>query len=205
MRHIFKLLLMLLLFATPALGAPPKSRPATGSGMVILRPPAQQQAAAGWRIILYREPGIGRIAEKSLRELPLLTQIVGDAAGEFPVAVMGTRGAWVKISYDDAGREGWVEMERRWHYTSWEDFLRGRAVRLLPQLKKGYSLLRKEPSPSAGELAPVSPDQTLRIELIQGDWLRVSLAPLTAGWLRWRDENGRFLVSIPADNGQQKH
>jgi len=172
--------------------------------MVILRPPAPQEAAPGGRIILYREPGIGRIAEKSPRQLPLLAQIVGDAAGEYPVAVMGKRGAWLKIAYDDAGREGWIEMERRWHYTSWEDFLQGRAVRLLPELKKGYALLRKEPSSSAGELAAVSPEQTLRIELIQGDWLRTSFAPQTAGWLRWRDENGRFLVSIPADNGQQK-
>jgi hypothetical protein len=204
MRRIFTPLLVLILFAIPTMGAPPKSRPATGKGMVILRTPAQQEAAAGGRIILYREPGIGRIAEKAPRELPLLAQIVGDATGEYPVAVMGKRGAWLKIAYDDAGREGWVEMERRWHYTSWEDFLQGRSVRLLPQLKKGYALLRKEPSLSAGELAPVSPDQALRIELIQGDWLRVSFAPQAAGWLRWRDENGRFLVSIPADNGQQK-
>ncbi len=203
--RITTLTLLLLFFTLSALGAPPKSRPATGSGLVLLRHPAQQEAAAGGRIILYREPGIGRIAEKSPRELPLLTKIVGDAAGEFPVAVMGKKGAWVKIAYDDAGREGWVEMERRWQYISWEEFLQGRAVRLLPEVKKGYALLRKEPSPSAGELAPVSPDQALRIELIQGDWLRVSLAPLTSGWLRWRDENGRFLVSIPADNGQQKH
>jgi hypothetical protein len=205
MRRMLIPLLVLTLGTTPALGAPPKPRPVAGSGIVILRAPAQQETAAGGWIILYREPGIGRIAEKSLRELPLLTQIVGDADGEYPVAVMGKRGAWLKISYDDAGREGWVEMERRWHYTSWEDFLQGRAVRILPGLKKGYALLRKEPSPSAGEVAPVSPDRALRIELVQGDWLRIGFTPQTVGWLRWRDENGRFLVSIPADNGQQKH
>lgn len=204
-RHFLAPSLLLLLLALPAHGAPPKPRPYTGSGLLVIRPLPLHELDDGDRIILYREPGIGRIMEKDPAGLPLLIRIIEAGAGEFSLAVMGRKGNWLKIAYDDAGREGWLAMERRWQYSHWEEFLPGRFVRLLPGLKKEYGAVRREPSPAADELAPLSPDRELRVELLQGDWLRVSLDPQTAGWLRWRDEGGRFLVSVRADNDQQNH
>jgi len=199
MRTAILSILVLFLCAVTTRGAPPKPRPATGKGMLVMR-----TSAAGGEVVLYREPGVGRVAEKPPAKLPLLTHVVESADGDYPTAVLGKRGAWLRIAYDEAEREGWIEMERPWRYTSWEEFLPGHTVRLLPGLKKGYALLRREPVPSAAGLAPLSPELTLKVELVQGDWLRVCFDPKTSGWLRWRDENGRFLVSLPADNGQQK-
>lgn len=202
---IITLTLLLLLLALPAHGAPPKSRPYTGGGLLTIRPVPSLEGENGGPIILYREPGVGRITEKAPADLPLLSRILEATAGEYPVAVMGRRGNWLKIAYDDADREGWVEMERRWEHVRWEECLPGRTIRLLPGVKNGYAVLRREPSSTAAEAAPLPPARDFRIEKIQGDWLRVSLDPQTAGWLRWRDEGGRFLVSVREAGIQQKH
>lgn len=202
MRHFLVPSLLLLLFAFPAHGAPAKPRPYAGSGLLVMRPLPPQEADNRGRLILYREPGIERVAEKPPADLPLLSQIVGGPVGEYPAAVMGKRGNWLKIAYDEAGREGWLELERRWQYTPWEEYLPGRAVRLLAGLKKEYRTVRRDPSPAAMELAPLSPDGELRVDLVQGEWLRLRLDPQTTGWLRWR-EDGRLLVSVQPDNGLQ--
>lgn len=204
MRVIIAFALILLTLTLTAHGAPPKPRPYTGSGLLTIRPLPVREDASGL-IPIYREPGIGRIAEKTPAELPLLFRIIPATAGEYPVAVMGKRGSWLKIAYDEADRGGWVEMERRWEYTPWEEFLAGCAVRLLPGVKNGYAVLRRGPSLSAAEAVPLPPDRDFRVEKIQGDWLRIFLDPQTAGWLRWRDEGGRFLVSVREAGIQQKY
>jgi hypothetical protein len=205
MRRILFPLLLLFLLTPPASGAPPVPRPYSGNGLLIIRATQLHHPETASRLILYREQGIGRIAEMTAAELPLLVQILGATAGEYPVAVMATKGAWLKIAYDEAGRQGWIEMEVGWQYTPWEEFLPGRTVRLLPGLKKGAGALRREPLSSAEELAHLSPAGAGRAELIQGDWLRIRIDSQTGGWLRWRDESGRFLVALPGKNGQQKN
>jgi hypothetical protein len=205
MRFIILPLLLLLLLTPPAGGALPKPRPYSGSGLLIIRTTPLLHPETATRLVLYREPGIGRIAEMTATELPLLIQVLGATAGEYPVAVMGTKGAWLKIAYDEAGRQGWIELEGRWQYTPWEEFLPGRVVRLLTGLKKGAGTLYREPSSSAVGLATLSQAGAGRAELIQEDWLRIRIDPQTNGWLRWRDESGRFLVALPGENGQQKN
>jgi SH3-like domain-containing protein len=205
MRFIITSLLFLFIFTLPVLGAPPKPRPYSGSGLLLIRTTPLHHPETAPRLILYREPGIGRIAEMTAADLPLLVQVLGTTDGENPVAVMATKGAWLKIAYDEAGRQGWIEMEVSWQYTPWEEFLPGRVVRLLPGLKKGAGALRSEPSSSAVELATLSPAGDGRAELIRGDWLRIRIDPQTSGWLRWRDESGRFLAIFPGENGQQKN
>ncbi len=188
--------LILLMLALPALGAPPKPRPYTGSGLLIIRSDPSSETGITGSLTIYREPGVGRIAEPGYGEIPLLTRIVEPAAGEYPVAVMGKKGEWLKIAYDGAGREGWLEMARRWEIIPWEEFLPGRTARFLPWLKKGFYLLRREPSAAAPELATLPPESTTRIGRVEGDWLYVTVAPGRTGWLRWRDDEGRFLITV---------
>lgn len=187
---------LLLLLALPAHGAPPKPRPYTGSGMLIIRSPASPDSDQQCTLVLYREPEVGRVAEPACGTLPLLTQVMEPPAGEYPVAVMGKKGGWLKIAYDQAGREGWLRMARVWDYLPWEEFLPGRTARLLPGLKKAYYELRCGSAAAAQELGTLTPESTVRIDRIEGDWMHVTVAPQTAGWLRWRDEGGRFLIAV---------
>ena len=52
---------------------------------------------------------------------------------------MGKKGSWLKIAYDDAGREGWLEHGARAGSTSpGRSSCPAALVRLLPGLKKGF-------------------------------------------------------------------
>ena len=188
--------LALLLFALPVHGAQPKPRLYTGSGLLIIRPPTAQGPDTSGTLVLYREPGVGRVVEPAYGELPLLRQVMEIPDGEYPVAVMGKKGLWLKIAYDEAGRSGWVEMARHWEYVPWEEYLSGRTARFLPWLKKGHYLLRRDPSPAARELDTLTTESSVRIGRVEGDWMLVTVDLQAAGWLRWRDEDGRFLIAI---------
>lgn len=196
------LLILLHLFALPLLGAPPP-RPYTGSGLLLIRHASRQAGELPAPLVLFREPGIGRIAEKSPDRLPLLSQVMVPAPGEYPAAVLGRKGNWLCIAYDEGGHTGWIEMSRRWEDIRWREFLPGRTVQLLPGLKKIYTVLRREPLADAGELSPLTPADSIRVEQVQGDWLRVSSAAAASGWLRWRDDGGRFLIALPGGNEHQ--
>jgi len=188
--------LLFALFVLPTHGAPPKPRPYTGSGLLIIRPPASPGFDQPGTLVLYREPEVGRVAEPACGALPLLTQVIEPSVGEYPVAVMGKKGAWFKIAYDEAGREGWLETARGWDYLPWEEFLPGRTARLLPGLRKAYYVLRRDPAADAREMDTLTPESAVRIVRMDGDWAHVTVAPQTAGWLRWRDEGGRFLITV---------
>jgi hypothetical protein len=109
---------------------------------------------------------------------------------------MGKKGNWMRIAYDDAGREGWVEMARWWDYTTWEDFLKGRSARLLPGLKKGVYALRAVPSETSLLTGPLSVREKLRLIEIRGDWALVISDSGLSGWLPWRDGDGRFQINL---------
>lgn len=196
--------LLLLFSQIPALGAPPKPRPYAGYGILIINPASQEGKISG-SIIFYHEPAIGRVAERLPQELPLLSPVISLSAGEYPVVVMGKKGNWLKIAYDEADREGWIELDRRWRYLPWEEFLPGLSGHLLKGTKKAYRALYESPSVSAGELGMISPEKPFRIDLVRGDWLRIEPDGRKGGWLRWRDDSGRFLIFINGDDWQEKH
>ena len=195
-------LLFLLFTGNNAEAAPVTPRPYTGRGLLIITGLPQENGPPG-RLILYREPGVGRVADKPLADLPLLTRIIKTVSGDYPVAVLTKKGDWLQVAYDEGGRSGWLEMQRRWRYVSWEGFLPGRSFRLLPGLRKEFYTVQSEPSPSAAKLGARTPMEEQRTEKVRGDWLGFSLADGTFGWLRWRDESGRFLIALPSGNDQQ--
>lgn len=172
-------------WAVAAQAAPPRPRPYSGVGVLVMTPEPVPAAA---RLVLYREPGVERIAEVDAGSLPRLA----GSAEEPLLAVAGRRGGWMRVVYDDAGREAWIESKRRWEYLPWPEFLAGRAVQVLPGLKKGFYLVRGEPVDGAPEAATVGRDQELRVLRVEGDWARIQ-AP--AGWFRWRDGDGRLTVT----------
>ncbi len=195
--------LLLALSALPALGVV-KSRPFSGNGLLVIRPFPPQRGDLP-PLAVYREPGVERITDLDCRELPPLAPVITAHTAEYPVAVTGKRGDWLRIAYDDAGREGWLKMPRYWEYAPWGSFLKGRGARLLPGLKKDFYLLRREPSPASQQLETLSRQKNLRIIEIKEDWALVLVDLSAYGWLRWRDGDGRFLISIDGRFDPQKH
>lgn len=197
-------MLLIVTLAIPAAAASPEPRPYTGSGVLVVRP-SPAQATAGATVVLYQDPGVGRIDEFPLSRLSRLAPVMEAPAGEQLLAVMARKGKWFRIAYDDAGREGWLEPARSWEYQPWEQFLRGRMVRLLPGLRKGHYILRNEPAETATPLDLPGRAQELRVIDVKGDWALVMVGPAARGWLCWRDNDGRFLVSVDVSFTPQKH
>jgi hypothetical protein len=182
MRGLKLFILLLLLAGTQqAHGAPP--RPDSGCGVLALQP------APGERGILYREPGVARLAELELSRLPRL-----GGSGEYPLlAVNGRKGPWSRVVYDDAGRLGWLAALRRGRYLPWQEFLPGRSAALLPGLKRAFYTMHEAPEEGAPGRGETPRNRPLRIVRVSGDW---ALAEAPAGWFRWRDGDGRLTISL---------
>jgi len=202
-RVLFIFLFLLLL---PVMGAgAPQPRPFTGIGLLIVRHFNPAFSSTPLSLTLYREPGVGRIGERPVTEIPLLSSLLSQPANEYPVAVMGKKGNWMLVAYDDAGREGWVEMSRWWVYCKWDDFLKGRSIRLLSGLKKERHSLHMGPSDSTPQTAELAVEETLRVIEVDGEWLLALTTTGLSGWISWRDGDGRFLISVGDRIDQQKH
>jgi hypothetical protein len=196
--------LCLALIPVAAEGAQ-QPRPYSGSGVIIIRPFSPERPVDSELIPFYRDPGVERIAERSVRGIPILSSVLNMPPGEYPLVVMAKKGSWMRIAYDDAGREGWVEMSRWWEYTPWEVFLRGRVARLLPGLKKGSCALHSRPSITDPPTRVLSEQENLVLIEVKGDWALVITDSGLNGWLPWRDGDGRFLISIGGKINPQKH
>jgi len=198
------LFLCLALIPVAVVGAA-QPRPFSGYGVMIIRPFNTDSPADQAPITFYREPGIERIAVRAVNEIPLLSSIMRLSAVEYPLAVMGKRGNWMLIAYDDAGREGWVEMARWWEYSPWDDFLKGRAARLLPGLKKDGYILHAGPAETSPQATPLSGVEELQLIEVRGDRVLVITDSGLRGWFSWRDGDGRFLIAVGEKNSPQKH
>jgi len=181
--------------ALPAVAAQ-KSRPESGSGVVLIRPFSPLRGNEIATLTLYQEPGVARIAELETVRIPPLDQVLQAPTGEFALPVTAKKGEWLRLPYDEAGREGWVKMERYWRYLPWETFLKGRSAQLLPGLKNGSLVLRREASERAPVVGNLSRERSLKIVEIDGDWALAVVDLTSLGWLRWRDRDGRFLIAV---------
>jgi len=176
------LALLVALLAAPALAAPPP-RPLTGCALLT--------AEADGDVVVYAEPGVQRLALLPLTRIPTLARTEGGTA----LAALARRGRWVKIAYDDAERQGWIEAPRGWGYAPWPSALEGRDTRLLPAMKKVNYALREEPGESGAECGTLTRDQEVRILSVEEDW---ALSESPPGWFRWRDAEGRLTISLSA-------
>lgn len=194
MRTLLISFILMLLFLSTA-GAQ-QFRPFTGSGVAIVRSLNPESPIAPAPVPFYRDPGVARIAERHAKDFPSLSSIIRMPAGEYPLAVMGKKGEWLRIAYDDAGREGWVQKARWWDYITWEDFLKGRVTRFLPGMKKSVYTLRAGSSATAPQTGALSGKESMRIIEIADDWAMVIIDTGLSGWITWRDGDGRFLIAI---------
>ena len=188
------LLVLLVLLTVAAQAAPPRPRPYSGCGVLALSP---EPGADRVPLVVYQEPGVARLAEL---DGSALSRLAGD--GRQPlVAVSARRGRWTRLVYDEAGREGWIDQARAWQYLSWQEYLPGRWLRILPGMKKDGYALRSGPGAPGPEVGNLSRDQAVRVLQVENDWVRLQ-AP--AGWFRWRDGDGRITVSLAGEDGAKQ-
>ena len=188
-------LIILLLAAHTAFAAssaPPKMRPYTGIGMLVL-PVAG--ADLNDPLPLYEEPGLSRLGSLNPDRIPRYAWIFGGAtSAAAPLIVTGRKGSWLRVAYDDAGREAWLNPARPGSFQTWDSYLKDHVSRLLPGLQKRYYQLYQQPGTAV--LAQLTPRQFLKVLRLENDWAMVLSDQNSLGWLRWRDEDGRLLIGV---------
>jgi hypothetical protein len=179
---------MLLAVAPAAKAAPPKARTQSGIGILLLSKDQPQ-------LILYKEPSLGRIATKDASALPLSPSI-RPPAGYLAAVVTAKKRDWYRIIYDDTEREGWIKGVSSYRYHRWGELLVGRPIWLLGGLKKEYYQLRHYPDFAAAPLETVGKGAEITVLHNEDDWFEAVTETKTHGWLRWRDDNSRLVISI---------
>lgn len=187
-RHLVFLILLLTVTLPAHAASPVKARPLSGIGVLAVK-------EAGKDLVLYREPGLGRLAELPAARLPGLFPQLGESSGIRHGVVLSRRPGWLRIVHDEAETPGWLERGRGIEFQPWEQFLRGKSVSMLAGLRQDYYQLRSTPSPMAETVASVGRVDLLRVRMVEGDWMRVRMGE-TDGWLRWRDDNSRLLIAV---------
>lgn len=187
-------IMLVLLFCSSLYAA--SDRPRAGKGVLFLRPAFPEQADEMKALQLYEAPGIDRINVIDVAILPSLAPSVSPPSGEYAVAVTGKKGDWFRLAYDDAGREGWLQARSFWDYLSWSDFLTGRFVSLLPDLRSSLTEVYLEPLATSPSIGRISFGQRMRILGIRDEWSLIQGDDGLKGWFRWCDSNGKLLIAV---------
>jgi len=189
---VFLIILLLAVhtaFADPS--APSKMRPYTGIGMLML-PVAGNDLNDP--LPLYEEPGLSRLGSLNPDRIPRYDWIFGATSSAARLIVTARKGPWLRVAFDDAGREAWLNPARQGAFQSWDFFLKDHVSRLLPGLQKRYYQLYEQPGKAV--LAPLTTGQFLKVLRLDNDWAMVLSDQNSLGWLRWRDEDGRLLIGV---------
>jgi hypothetical protein len=188
--------LLFILLALPLqlhAASPVKARSLSGSGLLLLN---SENRAGALRLVLYREPGIGRIAELAATQLPQIIPPLQASAGGRGVIVTAKRLDWYRIVYDNGEREGWIKGGAAFIYQRWGELLPRKTVVFPSGLRKEFYQLRSQPDPAAEAIEAVAVESGLTVIRVVGDWINVRRGTGVSGWLRWRDDNGRLLIAV---------
>lgn len=196
MRRAVFLITLLILTHSPAWSAPVKPRPLAGIGVLFIQADSSAQKMDSQPVTLYRDPGVGRLEDLDVADFPPMTQAVKTQPGVYPLAVTRKKGDWIRVIFDDSGREGWLLMSPEWHFRTWDSYLRGGEVKLLNGLRKEFYQLRSSPSTSSPAAGTVSREKKLRVVDLDDTWMLVLVELANDGWLRWKDDDGRLLISV---------
>jgi SH3-like domain-containing protein len=195
-RSVIKILVALLLAVTASVGFaanPPRMRPYTGVGVIVFSNmtgvPSQEQ-----QLQMYEEPGLSRIGKLDSSRISGNEWIFGVSSGSVPLVVSARKGDWLRIYYDDAGREAWINPQNAGRFQSWEQFLKVQPGRMLPGLRSQYYQLQQQPNGKL--LATMTPKQVFKIVKVDGGWGMVLTEQSQLGWLRWYDDDGRLTVGF---------
>lgn len=194
MNFLLRIVCLLLLIAGTAINvsaAPPKMRPYAGIGVLLLPVSGTTPAEI---TPLYEEPALSRVGELDGSKAPSYEWIFGTTPSAQLFIVMARKGTWLRVAFDDAGREAWLNPNRQMVFQSWEQFLKGNVSYLLPGLQKKYYQLYQEPGDTSA--ASVTVNQPFKVLQLENEWAMVLIDQLSLGWLRWRDEDGRMVIGI---------
>ena len=168
-------------------------RPYAGIGLVLF--PASESGQTDMPSLpLYDEPGLGRFGVLSHWSLPGNELIFGPLPAPSPLIAAARKGEWLRIYYDDAGREAWIDARASGYFESWEQFLKRNQGHALAGLQPRYYRLLQQLDGAL--LATLTPAQSFKVLKLENDWLLVLTDQSLLGWLRWRDEDGRLLVGL---------
>lgn len=168
-------------------------RPYTGIGLVVF----SQSGDASNRVLqlpMYEEPGLSRVGMLATTRLSGNEWIFGLHEGTPPLVVTARKGDWLRVHYDDAGREAWIDPQYKGRFQSWEQYLKLQTGHMLPGLKPQYYQLQHQPGGSL--LAMMTPKQMFKVLKLENDWAMVLTDQARVGWVRWRDSDGRLLVGV---------
>ena len=195
--RLLEILLIIIVLGITAFAAiaasPPRMRPYTGIGVVVF---SQSDNALNrdLSLPLYEEPGLLRVGVLSNTSLSGNEWVFGLQKGAPPLVVSARKGDWLRVVYDDAGREAWIEPQNQGRFQSWEQYLKLHAGRMLPGLQPHY--YRFQEQPGGRVLATLSPKQLFKVLKLENAWGMVLTDQSQVGWLRWRDDDGRLLFGV---------
>lgn len=176
--------------------SPQKMRPYAGIGIIFL---PINGSEPGEPLPLYEEPAFFRQGDLNRAKIPAFDWIFGTSPVAQPLIVMARKGAWLRVAYDDAGREAWLNPPRQVAFQGWDLFFKGHVSRLLPGLQKKYYQVYQQPGTSP--VATLTPMQPFKVLQLENGWAMVLIEQNSLGWLRWQDEDGRLLIGIVTDTG----
>lgn len=198
-RTVVIVLLALLLTAmlSVAFAAnPPRMRPYAGIGVVIFSNIGRVQSTE-LQLPMYEEPGLSRVGILNNSRISGNEWVFGLYSATSPLIVSTRKGDWLRVFYDDAGREAWIEPQNKGQFQSWEHFLKMRPGHVLAGLPvQFYQLLQK---PGGKLLATMTPKLAFKIVKVEQGWGMVLTEQSQLGWLRWRDNDGRLTVGFGND------
>lgn len=194
------LMIVVILFSSCLQAAPisplaARMRPYTGIGVVILTIALGENGMAPTQLQLYDDPAIYRLGELEIATIPRDEWIFGLDTESVPLIVMARKGEWLRVVYDAAGREAWINPRSRGTFYLWETFFKDQSGHLLSGLKKRYYQIFSEPG--IGPLVSLPPRLPFTVTTLDGDWIHLIIPDQKVkGWLRWRDEDGRLLIGL---------
>ncbi len=173
--------------------APPRMRPYTGIGLVVFSRSADGPLP-GLQVPMYEEPGLSRIDMLVTTRLSGNDWIFGQQEEYPPLVVSARKGGWLRVYYDDAGREAWIDPQNKGRFQSWEQYLRLQTGRMLPGLQPQYYQLQQQPGGRL--LATLTPKQVFKVLKLENAWCMVLTEQTQIGWVRWRDDDGRLVIGF---------
>ncbi|MFZ4855283.1 MAG: hypothetical protein ACOYL3_02705 [Desulfuromonadaceae bacterium] len=173
-------------FAAP----PPQMRPYAGIGLAVFST-GDSPGKQNLQLQLYEEPGLSRIKLLNSSTLPGNEPVFGLQEGA-PLIASARKGDWLRVFFDDAGREGWINLQGNGYFQSWEQYLKMHTGRMLPALQPKHYLLMQQPD--GKQIATLTPKQAFKVLKLDSSWGMVLTDKGQIGWLRWRDGDGRLTV-----------
>jgi hypothetical protein len=163
-------------------------RPYTGIGLVVFSTSGTQDLL----LQMYEEPGITRTGVLKSTITSGNEWIFGASREVIPLIVSARKGDWLRVFFDDAGREAWIEPQNKGHFQSWEQYLKKQTGRMLPALQPQYYQLLEQPGGKL--LGTMTPKQVFKVLKLDSSWAMVLTDISRIGWVRWRDDDGRLTV-----------